>query len=70
MDDVEEIEHALTRWTKYGIDLPRTARLELCTVSMIVMCSGLLTEAAFQRNFDAKPVVLTAVHGLCLLPAR
>ena len=50
MDDVEEIEHALTRWTKYGIDLPRTARLELCTVSLTVMCNGLLTEAAFQKH--------------------
>ncbi|KAL0028776.1 hypothetical protein WJX79_006703 [Trebouxia sp. C0005] len=27
---IEEIEHALTKWSKYGLDLPTPARLELC----------------------------------------
>lgn len=30
---VEEIEDVLTKWSKYGADLPRAARLELCKVS-------------------------------------
>lgn len=29
---VEAIENALTKWSKYGADLPRAARLELCKV--------------------------------------
>ncbi|KAL0037517.1 hypothetical protein WJX77_000810 [Trebouxia sp. C0004] len=27
---IEEIEHALTKWSKYGVDMPRVVRLELC----------------------------------------
>ncbi|DBB02473.1 hypothetical protein WJX82_005804 [Trebouxia sp. C0006] len=27
---IEEIEHALTKWSKYGVDMPRAVRLELC----------------------------------------
>ncbi|KAL3130956.1 Rap guanine nucleotide exchange factor-like 1 [Trebouxia sp. C0009 RCD-2024] len=27
---IEEIEHALTKWSRYGVDLPRAVRLELC----------------------------------------
>ena len=34
VDDVEEIEHALTRWSRYGLDLPRPSRLELCKVGL------------------------------------
>ncbi len=29
---IEEIEHALTKWSKYGVDMPRAVRLELCKV--------------------------------------
>lgn len=29
---IEEIEHALTKWSKYGLDMPRAVRLELCKV--------------------------------------
>ncbi|DBA83984.1 TPA: Rap guanine nucleotide exchange factor-like 1 [Trebouxia sp. C0004] len=29
-DDIEEIEHVLTKWSKYGLELPTPARLELC----------------------------------------
>ena len=29
---VEQIEHALTKWSKYGVDIPRAVRLELCKV--------------------------------------
>lgn len=34
-DNIEEIEHALTRWSRYGTDLPQTIRLELCQVSSL-----------------------------------
>ncbi|KAA6420636.1 MAG: Cyclic nucleotide-binding domain containing [Trebouxia sp. A1-2] len=27
---IEEIEQALTKWSKYGVDMPRAVRLELC----------------------------------------
>lgn len=29
---IEEIEHALTKWSRYGVDMPRAVRLELCKV--------------------------------------
>lgn len=29
---IEEIEHAMTKWSKYGLDMPRAVRLELCKV--------------------------------------
>ena len=34
---VEEIEHALTKWSRYGVDMPRAARLELCKVRDVIL---------------------------------
>ena len=31
-DVIEEIEHALTKWSRYGVEMPRAIRLELCKV--------------------------------------
>ena len=37
---IEEIEHALTKWSRYGVDMPRAVRLELCKVQQIsFMCA-------------------------------
>lgn len=33
-EDIEQVEHVLVNWVKYGLDMPRPIRMELCRVSM------------------------------------
>ena len=32
-EDIDQVEHVLVNWVKYGLDMPRPIRMELCRVS-------------------------------------